>query len=315
MRKINIAKVAHFSGHKGSIFSLCKGLHPDTFYSGADDGYVVEWNYKTKGDGKLLVQVNRPVYSMHLNTGQQQLYCGTAAGNLHVIDLDTRNEVRNIEAHTLGLFDIKESPQYLITSGGDGRICIWNKQLELVKKIDASDKSARVITISEQRNEFAVGFSDHHIRIYSLETLELLHEYKGHDNSVFALTYSPDNQHLYSGGRDVMLRNWEVKSNYTRQLDIAAHTLHINAIAFSPDGNVYATVSMDKTLKIWDAQTNELLKVADKQRHQGHTTSVNKLLWLSNDTLLTCSDDRAVMMWEIDVLSGEDETLTQDLVN
>lgn len=300
MRKINIAKIAHFSGHKGSIFSLCRGLDPDTFYSGADDGYVVEWNHRTKGDGKLLVQVNRPVYSLLPDVAQRQLYCGTAAGNLHVIDMDSRSEIRNIEAHTLGLFDIKETSQYIITSGGDGNICIWNKTFDLVKMIHASDKSARVIAINEERDEFAVGFSDHHIRVYSLSSLDLIHEYKGHDNSVFALTYSPDHLHLYSGGRDVMLRNWELHNNYNKQLDIPAHTLHINAIVFSPAGDLYATVSMDKTLKIWDAQTDELLKVADKQRYDGHTTSVNKLLWLSNDTLLTCSDDRTVMMWKIE---------------
>lgn len=300
MRKINIAKIAHFSGHKGSIFSLCKGLHPDTFYSGADDGYVVEWNLVTKGDGKLLVQVNRPVYALYLDTPQKRLYCGTSTGNLHVINLDENKEIRNIEAHTLGLFDIKETPDHFITSGGDGNICIWTKQFDLVKKIEASGKSARVIAVSLSRNEFAVGFSDHYIRTYSITTLELVHEYKAHDNSVFALAYSPGDQHLYSGGRDVMLRSWKIEHNYGMQLDIAAHTLHINAIAFSPDGGLYATVSMDKTVKIWDAQTNTLLKVADKLRYEGHKSSVNKLVWLDNHKLLSCSDDRTIMMWELE---------------
>jgi WD40 repeat protein len=305
MRRINITKVAHFSGHKGSIFSICKGLLPDTFFSGADDGYVVEWNHETKGDGKLLVQVNRPVYSLFLNTALKQLYCGTAAGNLHVIDLDQRKEVRNIEAHSLGLFDIKETEEYLITSGGDGNICIWNKDdLSLLKTIKASDKSARVIAIDESREEFAVGFSDHHIRIYSSGTFELLHDQKAHDNSIFALTYSPDHLHLYSGGRDVMLRNWELGNNYMMQLDIPAHTLHINSIAFSPNGALYASVSMDKTLKIWEAGSNTLLKVADKLKNDGHTTSVNKLLWLDDSHLLTCSDDRVVMMWKLEEMRG-----------
>jgi WD40 repeat protein len=300
MRKINITKIAHFSGHKGSIFSLCNGLEEYTFFSGADDGYVVEWNHEIKGDGKLLVQVNRPVYAIYLDTKQQYLLCGTASGNLHVIDLNTRKEIRNIEAHTLGLYDIRMTADHLITSGGDGHICIWDPiTFDLIRNINASDKSARVIALHPDGKEFAVGFSDHYIRLYATQTFDLLYELKAHTNSVFALTYSPDGSHLYSGGRDVMLKSWAVQNAFENNLDIPAHTLHINAIAFSPDGSLYATVSMDKTLKIWDAATDTLLKVADKQRNEGHTTSVNKLLWLADDELLTCSDDRTVMMWKI----------------
>lgn len=301
MRKIEITKIAHFSGHKGSIFSLCKGQAEHTFFSGADDGYVVEWNHETKGDGVLLVQVNRPVYSIYLDEPNHQLLCGTAGGNLHVIDLKQRKETRNIEAHTLGLYDIKATQNHIITSGGNGVVCIWHKEtLELIHTIPASTKSARVIAIHPNEKEFSVGFSDHFIRVYSTETFEQVYELKAHTNSVFALSYSPDGTHLYSGGRDVMLKSWDLQNAFENKLDIPAHTLHINAIAFSPNGQLYATVSMDKTIKIWDTKTDTLLKVADKQRNDGHTTSVNKLLWLDDTELLTCSDDRVVMMWKID---------------
>jgi WD40 repeat protein len=298
---MNVSKIAHFSGHKGSIFSLCAGLHQHTFFSGADDGYVVEWNMQTKGDGRVLVQVNRPVYSMFLNTNEQLLLCGTASGNLHVIDLQSRKEIRNIEAHTLGVFDIQTVGNVFITAGGNGAVCIWDKHtLELLHALPASNKSARVIAVHPNGKEFAVGFSDHHIRIFSTETFQQLFDISAHTNSVFALTYSPDGMLLYSGGRDVMLKSWDVKNAFEGALDIPAHTLHINAISFSPNGNYYATVSMDKTVKIWDANTDILLKVIDKQRNDGHITSVNKLHWTSEDELITCSDDRTIMMWRIE---------------
>jgi WD repeat-containing protein 61 len=302
MGKMNISKIAHFSGHKGSIFSLCAGLHEHTFFSGADDGYVVEWNMETKGDGQLLVQVNRPVYSMFLDRTQQLLLCGTASGNLHVIDLNARKEIRNIEAHTLGIFDIQEIGHALITAGGNGSICIWDKQsLELLNTLPVSAKSARVIAVHPNQKEFAVGFSDCHIRIFSTETFQQLFELKAHTNSIFALSYSPDGNLLYSGGRDVMLKSWDRPNGFENTLDIPAHTLHINAIAFSPDATLYATVSMDKTLKIWDAKTDTLLKVVDKLRNEGHISSVNKLLWINDVELITCSDDRTIMMWRIEI--------------
>jgi WD40 repeat protein len=107
MRVINVTKVAHFSGHNGPIYSLCTAINPKQFYSGGNDGYVVLWDTETKGDGKLLVQVNRPVYALCLDTQRNLLFCGAASGNLHVVDLTAGKEIRNIEAHCLGIFDIK----------------------------------------------------------------------------------------------------------------------------------------------------------------------------------------------------------------
>jgi WD40 repeat protein len=299
--KLQVAKIAHFSGHRGSIFSLCKGLEPHTFFSGADDGFVVEWNLETKADGKLIVQVNRPVYSMLLDTQREWLLCGTAAGNLHVIDLVAGKEIRNIEAHVSGIFDIQQIGDFVITAGGDGAVRIWDLTLTLKHTIQASDKSARVLALHPSNNQFAVGYSDHFIRIFDATTFECLHEWKAHTNSVFALAYSTDGTHLYSGGRDVMLKSWNLTNTSNPQLDVPAHTLHINAIAFSPNGKLFATVSMDKTLKIWDSQTEQLLKVIDKTRNEGHVTSINKVLWVNNHELITCSDDRTVMVWKIDL--------------
>lgn len=263
----------------------------------------MEWDAIQKGDGRLVVQVNRPVYSMYLNHNSQYLYCGTAGGNLHVIDLASQKEVRNIEAHQHGLFDIKAINGYLITAGGDGLVRIWKEEgMELIHTIEASSKSARVIAYHPLVNVFAVGFSDHMIRLYDAATFQLQLELKGHVNSVFALSYSPDGQSLYSGGRDVYLKQWYPLASGIPSWDVPAHTLHINAIAFAPNGRFFITVSMDKTIKIWDALNNTLLKVVDKQRHEGHITSVNKVLWLNNEEWITCSDDRTIMMWRLDLL-------------
>ncbi|MFM8834779.1 MAG: WD40 repeat domain-containing protein, partial [Cytophagales bacterium] len=52
-------------------------------------------------------------------------------------------------------------------------------------------------------------------------------------------------------------------------------------------------------IKIWDANTLQLLKVIDKARHAGHGTSVNKLWWSSHQQqLVSASDDRSISVWE-----------------
>jgi WD40 repeat protein len=74
----------------------------------------------------------------------------------------------------------------------------------------------------------------------------------------------------------------------------------INNISYRPDGKYFATCSMDKSIKIWDASTFRLLKVIDKSRHAGHATSVNKLLWTAyEDQLVSASDDHTLSIWNI----------------
>lgn len=298
--KLNVAKIAHFSGHKDAVFALSPALHSETFYSGGADGFVVEWDIPSKTNGKLLVQVSRPVYTLCLLPEEKLLLCGTASGNLHIIDLNERKEIRNIEAHKLGVYDIKILGSQIITVGGDGKLNVWDRnEFALIKSIHYSKKSARVISIHPQQTELSVGYSDFHLRVFDTKAFSLLHEMEAHGNSIFALSYTPTGNTMISGGRDVMLRHWDNQNNFDLLKDIPAHTLHINSIAFNPQGNLFATASMDKTIKLWDPETLTLLKVIDKARNDAHLSSVNKVYWYSENQFISCSDDRTVMMWKV----------------
>ncbi len=305
--QINITKVEHFSGHKATIFIMGKALRDGAFYTGGSDGFVAEWHLGKSKDGKLIVNVGKAVYSLLINQAGQQLLCGTAEGNIHVIalstlqnDLVSGEELRNISAHTAGVFDIKTTGQIMITAGGDGIINIWNiDTLHLLKTIHASDKSARTIAVNPDQKTFAVGFSDWSIRVYGTQTLDLIYQLKGHSNSVFALAYSPDGRYLLSSGRDAMLKAWDVNNNYNLTKDIPAHTMQVKSIAFTPSGKLFATASMDKTIKIWNAETFELLKVVDRARNESHINCINKVMWLNETILLSCSDDKTAIAWSI----------------
>lgn len=300
MPKLNANKGFTYAGHKDCIYGLGKGFEPNTFVTGGADGWVVEWDYANPADGKLLVQVNVPIYSFLLLRDDKTLLCGSRAGNLHSIDMQARKETRNIEAHTAGIFDIALIDNKIITAGGEGKVKVWEKDTyTLLTELNHSDKSARVIAKHPTLAEMAVGYSDNTIRIFNTENFKLLLEIKAHDNSVFALAYSPNGKYLLSGGRDAVIKIWDATNGYAPAQTINAHWYHINSIQYNTSGNLFATASMDKTIKVWDAENFELLKVLDKEKYDGHTTSVNKILWASDNELISCSDDRTAMLWKV----------------
>ena len=297
---MNVAKVAHLTGHSNAIYSLEKSIYQNNIYSSSADGFIVEWDIEKKGDGKLIANIQKPIYSLLTLNKAQQLFCGTSEGNLHLIDLIQNKETRNIEAHTLGLFDLQKISKHLISAGGDGFVCIWNiDDLSLLHKIKVADKSCRVIAVSPDEKTIAIGSSDSAISIFETENFELIHKIEAHKNSVFALSYSPDGINLVSSGRDAMLKVFDIANQYAIVMDIPSHTAQVKCISYNNSGKLLATSSMDKTIKIWNAQNFELIKVIDKERNDSHTNCINKLLWMNDETLVSCSDDRAVMVWKI----------------
>lgn len=299
MQNFNVTNIGKFSGHKGAVYALeaCESV----FYTGGADGYIVSWDKNNPDMGKLLVQVNRPVYSLLFHKDLNWLLCGTASGNLHVVDLTIGKEIRNIELHTNGIFDLQLIAGNLISCGGDGKVNVCNlPDLSIIKQEHYSNKSARALAFNTYNKHLAVAYSDYHIRIFLLPQMQVIEDLHAHTNSVFTVAYTRDGSELLSGGRDVQLKTWIVNNNYSLDIDIPAHTLHINHISFNPSGNFFVTVGMDKMVKIWETSTMQLLKVLDKDRSNGHLSSVNKCKWLNDTEFVTVSDDRTAILWKID---------------
>jgi WD40 repeat protein len=217
-----------------------------------------------------------------------------------VLDWKSKKELGSLKLTTAAIFDIQMAGDRLLVAAGDGSINLVDWKIPgVVKRISPSEKSARTIAVHPSNGDFAVGFSDHYIRVFD-ESLALKYEWRAHQNSVFTLRYTPDGETLLSGSRDARLKAWAVHGHYEKAAEIVAHLYAINHIEFSPDGKHFVTCSMDKSIKVWDASALKLLKVIDRARHAGHGTSVNKLLWTSHhNQLLSASDDRSISVWQI----------------
>lgn len=298
---VQVSKSGHFSGHAAAIYALEKSNLASGFFTGSGDGQVVEWNPATSNDGRLLIQVPQPVYCLKLLSANQ-LLIGTGSGNLHVVDLQSKQEIKNIQVGTKPVFDVKFHGDKLYVSCGNGLVSVFEKDsMEFIHAERVSQESCRILAVQE--NLLAVGSSDHNIYLYHIgvEKPVLLFKLEGHTNSVFSLAFHPDGRHLLSGSRDATLRVWDLAEKKCTQV-INAHLLHVHQIAFSPAGNIFATCSMDKSIKLWDTNF-ELVKVLEKPKLEAHTSSVNKLLWLDNETLVSISDDRVAISWKLNTQS------------
>ena len=302
MSKIQVNKLHTLTGHNDCIYALREGADPRFFFTGAGDGMVVEWDLDHPKDGKLLARLPHSVYALEVDHKRNTLIVGHNYEGIHVIDLNEKKEIWSLKLGTAAIFDLKIFGDELYVATGDGVLFVVDLESRAIKKhIKLSTKSIRVLAIASSKKLLALGFSDHSLQILDLaQGAAPIARLEGHSNSVFALDFSPGEEVLVSGGRDACLKFWNTNSYFLEE-NIVAHLYAINYLSFREDGKFLVTCSMDKSLKIWDSTSRNLLKVIDKARNAGHGTSINKVFWSTySGVIVSVSDDRTIAIWQIE---------------
>ena len=113
----------------------------------------------------------------------------------------------------------------------------------------------RTVTFSPDGTKIATGGDDHSVRIWDVESGELLHRLERHSLEVLAVAFSQDPQgsRLFTGGRDETLRVWDSESG--EELLVIPTGSEIWGIAVSPDGNkVVGTFGGDGNIRLWETE-------------------------------------------------------------
>jgi WD40 repeat protein len=298
---MHVEKVHSLTGHRDCVYTVEALDAGALFFSAGGDGMIVKWNLSNPEEGELIARLPNSVYAIHFLKLHDLLVAGHNYEGIHLLNWKEKKEIASLKLSAASIFDIKSFHDDLFVASGDGNLSVIDlKSWSVKRRLTYSQKNARAIAINPINGEIAVGYSDHFIRIFSLDDYSLNVEFQAHQNSVFTLQYTPDYKYLISGSRDARLKAWDVSSRYSQAAEVVAHLFAINHMTFSPSGHHFATGSMDKSIKVWDTAALKLLKVIDKARHAGHGTSVNKLHWTSfNNQLISASDDRTLSVWSL----------------
>jgi WD40 repeat protein len=74
---------------------------------------------------------------------------------------------------------------------------------------------------------------------------------------------------------------------------LTVHTGAVYAIAISPDGNTFVSASEDKTIKLWDLRSGELLRTFSGHNAEVVTVAISR----DGQTLASGSRDKTVKLW------------------
>lgn len=301
MSPIQVKKTATYSGHRDCIYALAPGPTPEVFYTAGGDGLVVQWDTRKPDEGELMAKVEHSVYAIATDLAKNRMYVGHNYNGIHIIDIAQKKEIASTAITSAPIYSLLVHHNQLWIGAGDGTVYIMDTEdFSTRAKIKISQQNIRHLTKVPFGSHIIASSSDTHIYTIDATTFQVVAKpIAAHSNSVFAVAFADSGNVLVSGGRDAHLKKWSFPF-WDLQVDIPAHLYAINDIQLSPSGKYLATASMDKSIKLWDSVSLQLLKVIDKSRHAGHGTSVNKILWMGSDeSLVSVSDDRTVSLWHI----------------
>ena len=295
-------KIAHFTGHTDSVYSLSAGADETTFYSAGGDGRIIFWDTNDPDSGKLIAKVKSSVYSTHYIYTKNQILVAANNDGLHLIDLESNTEVWSYPAPNQRWFRMVELNGNIWISGSSGLVLIFNIAVQSIQIKYCGNSDLRSMDVAFDFKTIAMGNSNGEILFFDTFNEELSVVHKAHQSATFGIQFYPSGLRVVTSGRDAKLKLWHKNDigNWDLEKEVSAHLFGIHDVKLHPTKPILATASNDKTIKIWDAETLKLLRVIDKTRHAGHGHSINQLLWLKKpELLLSCSDDRYISAWDI----------------
>lgn len=184
--------------------------------------------------------------------------------------------------------------------------------------------SAQAISFSPDGRRIAVGCGDYsnknagrNIRLINIDggtrTLGL------GDTGIHSISFSPDGQRIATGNGDGVVRVWNLSTGAARTIGTFSQRSGRNpdgtiwatsgdmhgAVAFSPIGSGLAVGGHDKTVRIWNGQTN-------RTRVLGHCSAAVTSLAFSPDGSLLAAACGSVRVWNVrratvQVLGSDDD--------
>jgi len=230
--------------------------------TGSWDKTLSIWNMQ-KGTllGKPLQGHQGGVLSVAVSPDDKRIASGGEDNTVIIWDVESKQVVFKLVKHTAWVNCVCFSPdgKSLASGSDDGTALIWDTETGTVLTTlvveDIGNSAVLRVAFTQYGLKLASATSNGIIRVFRTYTAELLLEFRAHENWVWGIVWSSDDQQLISASWDTTVKFWNSSTGRQIAQLHPGHTDWIHSLAIASDGSFIATASRDKTVRLWSTET------------------------------------------------------------
>ena len=298
--------VRTLSGHTDVVWGVTFSPDGETIASGAQDRTIKLW----KRDGTLLATLTGHSDSLREVTftpDGQTLVSASYDKTVRFWKL-SGTPLKTLSGYIGSVNGVVFSPDgNTIATASYGTLTrLWKRDGSLVRTLWGQFDRVNAVVFSPDNQLIAAAGGNGIVRLWRQDGT-FFQDLQVHSFfNIYALAFSPDSQILAIASEDKTVKLWKLEDDgrgrpshkppsYKLLKTLSGHGGKVYGVAFSPGGNLLATVSEDKTVKLWK-RDGKLLQTISGHGGEVYSVAFNP----GGNVLATAGEDKTVKLWNLD---------------
>ena len=238
-------------GHQSAIACVAFDSKEEVVVAGADAGTLKLWDLENSKVMRTLTGHRTACISVDFHPFGEYFASGSLDSTLKIWDVRNKNCIVTYKGHTRGVDHVKISPdgRWVVSGSQDGVVKLWD--LRTGKLMNDFQHDGPVTSLDFHPNFFqlATGCVDRTVRVWDLESLQLLHQTPPEPSEITGVRYRPDGSHLVTTCQE-WLRLRRVEPVQCIDDSVSVAWSEFGDLAFNA-GQLVACTMMARLVYVW----------------------------------------------------------------